>query len=103
LDEAALLGIIPANLPPVVEWNWSWVWDGNEHVDPSKEASAAETRLRTNTTTLAHEYSKQGKNWETELRQRAAELNLARELGLPTTFAPDGSPAAVAQDSGGDA
>jgi capsid protein len=59
------------------------VWDGREHVDPAKEANAIETRLRTNTTTLSAEYAKAGKNWETELRQRAAEVTLARELGLP--------------------
>lgn len=83
-DEAALLpGYIPEGLPPISEWRWSWVWDGREHVDPSKEAQAIETRLRTNTTTLAAEYAKAGKNWETELRQRAAEVSLARELGLP--------------------
>jgi capsid protein len=83
-DEAALLtGYIPAGLPPVAEWRWSWVWDGREHVDPAKEATAIETRLRTNTTTLSAEYAKAGKNWETELRQRAAEVTLARELGLP--------------------
>ena len=44
---------------------------------------AAETRLRTHTTTLASEYARQGKRWDVELRQRAAELELMRELGLP--------------------
>ena len=83
LDEAVPLGIVPRGLPPINEWNWAWVWDGKEHVDPSKEASAAETRLKTHTTTLAHEYAKQGKNWEAELRQRAAEIALMRDLGLP--------------------
>lgn len=93
LDEAVLLGMVPAGLPPIAEWNWSWVWDGREHVDPAKEAAATETRLRTNTTTLAAEYAKAGKNWETELRQRAAEIALARELGLPDAGAPQQMPA----------
>ena len=61
-----------------------WFWDGFEHVDPSKEASAQETRLKNHTTTLAHEYARQGKDWEMELRQRAKELALMNELGLPT-------------------
>ena len=77
-DEAVLLGMIPRGLPPIAEWEWSWVWDGKEHVDPLKEASAAQTRLKTHTTTLAHEYAKQGKNWEQELRQRAAEVSHER-------------------------
>lgn len=59
-----------------------WFWDGNEHVDPAKEANAQETRLRNYTTTLAQEYSRQGKDWEAELRQRAREKNLMKELGL---------------------
>ncbi|MEM6503898.1 MAG: phage portal protein [Planctomycetota bacterium] len=59
-----------------------WFWDGNEHVDPAKEASAQATRLSSHTTTLANEYAKQGRDWETELRQRAKEVALVRELGL---------------------
>jgi capsid protein len=83
VNEASLAGIVPDGLPPFSEWNWAWVWDGREHVDPGKEASAAEVRLRTHTTTLASEYARQGKRWDVELRQRAAELELMRELGLP--------------------
>jgi len=64
-----------------------WFWDGHEHVDPAKEASAQETRLKNHTTTLAHEYARQGKDWEAELRQRAREMNLMRELGLPEASA----------------
>jgi len=66
-----------------------WFWDGHEHVDPSKEATAQEKRLANNTTTLAAEYAKQGKDWETELRQRAKEKSLMDELGLsPLEAAP---------------
>ena len=62
-----------------------WFWDGFEHVDPAKEANAQETRLRNHTTTLAHEYARQGKDWEMELRQRAKEKALMDELGLSAT------------------
>ena len=59
-----------------------WFWDGTEHVDPAKEASAQEKRLKNNTTTLADEYAKQGKDWEVQLRQRAKEKQLMAQLGL---------------------
>lgn len=88
-DEAALLGALPAGLPPVDEWNWSWAWDGREHVDPLKEANAADVRLRSHTTTLAAEYARQGKSWEAELRQRAEEIALMKELGLFVDFTPE--------------
>jgi lambda family phage portal protein len=82
VNEATLAGYMPQGVPAFSEWDWSWQWDGKEHVDPSKEANAAETRLRNHTTTLAAEYAKQGKQWDVELRQRAAEMNLMNELGL---------------------
>jgi len=59
-----------------------WFWDGREHIDPAKEANAQATRLANNTTTLATEFAKQGKDWETEVRQRAREVTLCRTLGL---------------------
>jgi lambda family phage portal protein len=82
VNEASLAGVLPEALPPFSEWNWAWQWDGKEHVDPAKEANASETRLRTHTTTLAAEYAKQGKQWDVELRQRASEMSLMKELGL---------------------
>ena len=71
-----------------------WFWDGQEHVDPSKEAKAQEKRLANDTTTLADEYAKQGQDWETKLRQRAREKKLQRELGLSDAEA---APAAEAR------
>lgn len=59
-----------------------WFWDGMEHVDPAKEAKAQEMRLTSLTTNLATEYAKQGKDWETELRQIAKERALLKELGI---------------------
>ncbi len=64
------------------QWPHQWFWDGHEHVDPAKEANAQATRLASNTTTLATEYARQGKDWETELRQRAKEVALMKKLGL---------------------
>jgi len=74
-----------------------WFWDGTEHVDPAKEASAQQMRLQNNTTTLADEYAKQGKDWETQLRQRAKEKQLMAELGLTQSEA---TPAADEAEDG---
>jgi lambda family phage portal protein len=82
-DEAALIpGLLPAGLGSIADWPHQWFWDGHEHVDPAKEASAQATRLANYTTTLAHEYARQGRDWEEALRQRAKELALITALGL---------------------
>lgn len=87
LDEAALIdGLLP-DAGPIGTWNHQWFWDGHEHVDPLKEANAQAVRLANHTTTLADEYARRGQDWETQLRQRANELELMAELGLPADFA----------------
>jgi len=94
LDEAALIpGLLPAGLDLVAHWFRQWFWDGQEHVDPAKEASAQATRLANHTTTLAHEYARQGRDWEEALHQRAKEIALMQELGLTTATAIQPSPA----------
>lgn len=65
-----------------------WMWDGFEHVDPVKEATAQATRLASFTTTLADECARQGKDWEAQLRQRAREIALQKELGLSVAVEP---------------
>ncbi|MCL2640721.1 MAG: phage portal protein [Phycisphaerales bacterium] len=85
LAEAVLIsGFLPSELKdtPFCELDHQWFWDGVEHVDPNKEANAQATRLASNTTTLAYEYARQGRDWEDELRQRAKEVALMNELGL---------------------
>ncbi len=59
-----------------------WFFDGTEHVDPAKEANAQSTRIKSLTTTRAAEFARQGKDWETELRQIAKEKRLMDKLGL---------------------
>ena len=66
---------------------------------PQKEANAQATRLASHTTTLAAEYARQGKRWDVELRQRAAEVALMKELGLFIDMLPDGNyPGATPED-----
>jgi len=63
----------------------TWFWDGFPHVDPVKEAAAQEKRLLNATTTLAAECAKDGRDYMSVLRQRAKEIRLMRELGIPVT------------------
>ena len=99
LDEAVLIsGLLPDELGPIVEWPHQWFWDGHEHVDPLKEASAQATRLQNHTTTLADEYARRGQDWETQLRQRAKELELMRDLGLNPASDPHDDPRKESMD-----
>ncbi|XZE55920.1 phage portal protein [Planctomycetaceae bacterium SH139] len=84
LREAILIeGYLPNSLRTLDStFEHQWFWDGHEHVDPAKEANAQKIRLANHTTTLAHEFARQGRDWEAELKQRAKELTLMRELGL---------------------
>jgi lambda family phage portal protein len=98
IAEAILISdLVPAPLRSA-SFEHDWMWDGQEHVDPLKEANAQAKRLENGTTTLASEYAKQGKDWETELRQRARELALIEELGLSM----DESDAATVKDEDND-
>jgi len=80
-----------------------WFWDGIEHVDPSKEAKAQETRLKNHTTTLAIEYARQGRDWEMEIRQRAREKSLMQSLGLTESDAAPKSKSKELSDAPADA
>jgi lambda family phage portal protein len=92
-DEAKLTeSLVPPRVRALEALPHQWFWDGTEHVDPAKEATAQATRLANNTTTLASEFAKQGKDWEAELRQRARELALMSELGIALPAAPASQP-----------
>ena len=95
LDEAILISdLLPLWVRTAAfgELPHQWFWDGQEHVDPAKEANAQATRLANHTTTLAYEYARQGRDWENALRQRAKEVALMRELGLDTAQSQPSSP-----------
>jgi lambda family phage portal protein len=101
LSEAVLIeGFLPNSLRTLdARFDHQWFWDGHEHVDPAKEANAQKLRLANHTTTLAHEYARQGRDWEAELKQRAKELVLMRELGLVASeLTPTDSPIEVKED-----
>jgi len=71
----ALKHISPGDVLP-----HQWFFDGNEHVDPVKEALAQEKRLANKTTTLADEWGKQGQDWEIKLEQRIKEEAVEQQL-----------------------
>lgn len=103
LDEASLIpDYLPDGLGPYGEWPRQWFWDGQEHVDPLKEASAQASRLANHTTTYAAEYARQGQDWEEALRQRAKELALMESLGLPLPNEPGTAPAPAAKPAATD-
>jgi len=83
LDEAALIpGFLPTGLAPFSLWEHQWFFDSHDHIDPAKESSAQATRLASHSTTLADEFARRGQDWETQLRQRAKEIALMKELGI---------------------
>jgi capsid protein len=96
LQEAVLIeGYLPASTRTIdADTSHQWFFDGHEHVDPAKEANAQKIRLANHTTTLAHEYARQGRDWEAELKQRSKELTFMRELGLTME---EGSPSPLSQ------
>lgn len=70
-------------MQPFMPERHTWFWDGFPHVDPGKEASAQEKRLANHTTTLAAECAKDGRDYMSVLHQRAKELKLMKQLGIP--------------------
>lgn len=59
-----------------------WQWQGQQHVDPTKEANAARLRLEAGISTLAYECGREGRDWQDVMKQRAREQELAHKLGL---------------------
>ncbi len=98
IEEAYLAGVVDAPLDRLEGWPHQWFWDGNEHVDPAKEAAAQEKRLQNHTTTLADEWAKRGHDWREKLTQRAVEVEFANSLGLFVDLTPNAN---VQQTSGG--
>ena len=90
MEEAFLRGMldIPAGAPDFyeakAEWcNAMWIGAARGHIDPVKENTANHQGLEDNATTLANIVAEQGgDDWEAVMRQRAKEVNLAKELGI---------------------
>lgn len=81
IEEAVVAGELPSSML-AEDTTHQWFWDGFEHVDPSKEATAQQTRLQNHTTTYAAEFAKQGLDWREQLKQRAVEVKMLKEFGI---------------------
>jgi len=62
-----------------------WISPGWSWIDPLKEVTANEKALKTGQDTLARLCAERGEDWRDVLKQRAAELTLAKELGIDVT------------------
>jgi len=82
IDEAVLIeGYLPQAARRLkADMSHQWLWDQEEHVDPTKESTAAETRLATLTSNLAIEWQKNGIEWEEGLEQIAREMAFKKQL-----------------------
>lgn len=58
---------------------YEWRWDGDEHVDPTKEADATETRMAIGISSYPSECAKLGNDWEMVHAQNAQAFGLTVE------------------------
>lgn len=87
MQEAVLIeNAVPVSYRNMQELPHSWMWNAWPHVDPQKEAVAAQVRLDAGMTTLSDEYAMNGQDWEDKVRQRKRELDLLEELGISHAF-----------------
>lgn len=81
-EAVRIAGFLPREIESGAVAKPQWLWHELGHVDRAKEATGAAQDLANNTTTLADECARVGRDWEQVLQQRARELALLRELGI---------------------
>lgn len=87
VEASAISGFLPGSVKNLdVMYEHQWFWDGREHVDPVKEATAQQIRLKNGTTTLAVEYAKVGRDHETETSQWAKEKGIQVQALIDNGF-----------------
>ncbi len=87
LDEAVMIpGLLPRNLP-IASLPHRWFWDGQQSIDPLKDAKADETLLANNMTTLTEILAERGEDLDEFLEVRAKELRKMEALKIPVTMA----------------
>lgn len=84
MNEAILIeGLVPPSLRNPETWQHKWVWPGREHVDPVKEASAQDIRLKNGMTTYEEEKAREGGDYWPMFRQQSMEMQERQKFGLP--------------------
>lgn len=100
MNEAILIeGLVPSNLRGPENWSHKWVWPGREHVDPVKDATAQDIRLRNGMTTYEEEKAREGGDYYPMFEQQGRERQERERLKLPL-LQPHGQPQPV--EDGGD-
>ena len=79
LTEWRLANAISIEICP---WEHQWLWSNSGNLDRLTAARVTAMSLKNNTTTLATEYARQGKNWKTELAQIEKERKVLERMGL---------------------
>lgn len=72
----------------------AWVWDGDESIDPLKDANASKALIEAGLSTWSYELAERGRDQRTVFEQLAREKAQAEKLGLnllPSKSAPVGS------------
>lgn len=86
LVEAVMVRLVPDLTSRADGWAHRWLWPGVESIDPVKDATAAETRLRTFTTTFSEECYREGIDPETRVEEIARDVEMFAEHGLPSPY-----------------
>jgi lambda family phage portal protein len=78
---AAILvpGLLPKTVQSIDDPAHEWRWDGDEHVDPTKEADAAVTRMSNGLSSITDEVGRLGGDAEVVHRKNAEALGLSFE------------------------
>jgi lambda family phage portal protein len=83
---------LPASLPlELVEAAAQWTPRGWDWVDPKKDVDADVASVRSGMNTLQAVAAKRGQNWVEVLEQRAKEIEMAKQLGVPLDFTSSGA------------
>lgn len=91
-EAAKIVGYLPEGLPPLATWSVGWRFSGFVSLDPVKDATTDDLRLKNGTTTYADIYAERGEDWEEAFEQQARELARRKQLGLPITQGPSALP-----------